>query len=454
LSDPAPLPTTTSLVKQTGGTLLLRIAGLAVAFVGSVVLARILAPDAYGAYAYALSIVTLLALLPQVGIPILLIRETSRYWANGELARLRGLWSWSTRSILLISLTTAVLAGGLVLLLNDDLAASGPSTHALLAGLLLSPLLALSAARSAAMIGLQRILAAQLPDVLLRPILLMLFVLAAWWMGRSVGALDSMLLHVLAAALALAVGVVLLLRARPAQIREFDADHSGAQAWRRSSWMLGLVTGLQLISGEISIILVGLFRPEADAGVYKIALTVAALGGLGISTFAQVLSPYIAQLSANKADGRLQRVLAAGAWGSFMLTAPFLLLVVIAGRWFVKTVYGAPYAEAGAPLVVLAAAQLVTAYFGMTATTLSMTGHERSCVSWLALAALFNVVLCVLMLPAFGVMAAAFAQLGSAIIWNAGFLYVVRKKTGLDTRFSLRSDVRPREIWALVRGRW
>ena len=436
------------LLTAVSGSLVMSLAGLGIGFASSVVLARVLAPAAFGAYSYAFSLVTLLALLPQMGIPTLLIRETARAEAEQAWPRMRGLWRWATRSILATSLATAVVVAVVIFL---DGSVAGAKEKALLIRLLLSPLISLATARSAALIGLHKVVLAQLPDTVVRPLLLMAFVMAAWWMGGSLDAGRAMLLHAAAAALALCLGVTLLMRARPATMRDASPDMTNASAWRRATWTLGLVSGLQIFSGELGVVLVGMLRSEAETGAYKVAVTAAALGRIGYGAIAVALGPAIARLYSRGERDQVQKVLGAAAWGSTLVTLPFLVVVLAGGRPLVAFLYGDAYSDATAPLVILALAQALTSYFGLAATTLGMTGHERDCVKWLLLSSAVNCAISIAFVPAYGIVAGAIAQLLATAVWNAGFWWTVRVHTGLDTRFRASRALGAGQILRLLR---
>ena len=179
---------------------MLRIVALASTTATSVVLARALGPSAYGNYAYVFAIVTLLALPSQVGIPTLLVRETAKAQAQEDWPRLKGLWSWATRVILVMSLVIAAVAAIFVIWRGAPTDVDLRWTLAV--GLLLVPLIALGNARGAALRGLRKIVSGQLPETVLRPVMLVVFIGGAWWFNGRMSAHAAMGWHVLAAALA------------------------------------------------------------------------------------------------------------------------------------------------------------------------------------------------------------------------------------------------------------
>ena len=73
----------------------------------AVFLARLLGPAGYGVYAFAFSLITVLAIPSQLGLPQLVVRETARSQVNGDWGLMRGLWRWSSLSVWLFSFAVA-----------------------------------------------------------------------------------------------------------------------------------------------------------------------------------------------------------------------------------------------------------------------------------------------------------------------------------------------------------
>ena len=92
------------------GTVFVKAGGLGLAFLVSVVLARLLGSSGYGAYAYAVSWAMLLSVPAVVGFDILLVREVARHSASGKGGTSIGLLRWSTRFVVVMSMLF-VLAG-------------------------------------------------------------------------------------------------------------------------------------------------------------------------------------------------------------------------------------------------------------------------------------------------------------------------------------------------------
>jgi O-antigen/teichoic acid export membrane protein len=436
------------LLRAARGSVLLRIVALSAAMATSVVLARALGPAAYGTYAYVFAIVTLLALPSQVGIPALLIRETAKAQAQEAWPRLKGLWAWATRTILLTSLVLAVAAAVAVVVRGDHI--DSDLRWTLVAGMVLVPLIALGNARGAALNGLRLIVRGQLPESIIRPLLLICFVGLAWMAGGQMSAPVAMAWHALAAAIAFAVGGAILWRARPVGLAAVTADTSYSPDWWRAALPLALISGLQVAGSQSGIILLGVFRPDAEVGEYKVATSAAALALFGLQTASLVIAPHIARLHTLGERSKLQRLASVGALAGVVMTLPVFLVFAIAGKWLIGLLYGSAYIGAYAPLLILAAGQMVNAFFGLNAGLMSMTGHERDAARWLTISAGSAILFSLILIPSLGMIGAALAYVFSMTVWNVAFWIIVSRKVGVDS--SLRAAFAPGFVRALRRG--
>ena len=418
-----------ALLGTSGTTLLLRAGSLGCTVLLSIALARTLGVEQFGVYSFVYALVTLIALPSQVGIPTLLVRETARLSAQGRWEDMNGLWYWSGRTILLIA-AIVVLAVAAWLLFQEsvDTATRG----AMFAGLVLAPLIALGNARGAAMQGLNRIIRGQFPETVLRPALLLGLIVGVSFLLDRFEAPQAMWLHALAALVALILGSVMLDRARPIESRAAGTRLRDANAWRRAAVPLALVTGLQVVGNQAGIVLLGVFAQEQDVGLYKIAVSAAALAVVGLQVANVVIGPQIARLHALENRREMQVVASKGVLIGSSLTIPVVLVLGIWGPLILGWMYGPAFAPAYSALTILLIAQAINALFGSVGLLLTMTGLERRAASILGAAACIQILLSLLLIPSLGISGAALATLASTLIWNAGFWILARRSLGVD----------------------
>lgn len=399
-----------SIIVKSGGTLL----SLALA----IFLARYLGPKDYGVYAFAMAVIQVLAIPVSMGLPQLVIRETAIACTNESWGLLRGLWRFSTAIVLLLSVVIAGLVVLLIWLLDDQVAEARAET--LLLALALVPLLALGKLRGAALVGLGRVVIGQLPDGIIRPVIFMAF-LVVGFLGLSdfrLTAASTMALHVVAAGAAFVVGAYLLWRNRPAALAGTPGPEYQSGLWVRAALPLALIGGLQVINQYLDILMVGLLRSDSEVGIFRVVAQGSMLVAFGLQAVSIVVSPDFARLHNQGDVDRLQHLVTQTARATFVLALPVVLIFIVFGEELLIWVFGAAYGAGYTALVVLVIGQLINASMGTVGALLNMTGYERDTLRGVAVAAVTNIVLNVLLIPPFGIEGAAVATALTLAVWN------------------------------------
>lgn len=418
------------LVKTVTGSAGLRIAGMGFGFLVGVQLARGLGAEGYGIYGVAMSIIALLTVPTEFGLPQLLTREVAVAKVKRDWDRMKGILCWSSMVSLLIS---AVIGVGVVAwLLLSGHGLGSPLGMTLLAGVLMVPIVAQLSMHSATLRGLQLIVRGQLPDVLLRPMLhsALLFLALLGWIPMTPAV--AMVLGLLSTVIALAVALHMLRRSMPDEVYAASAVVD-ARGWWASALPMALTEGMRLLQSHLLILLLGAMVAMSEVGVYRVASSVMLLIAMPISLFNVIGMPVIAKLYSAGETGSLQRLLgltsAGMTLGTLMLCAPFF----IAGEWLLGTVFGTEFVAGNSTLLILSLSILANAAFGTAAVLLNMTGHqgEVARASLLSLACLATTA--VPLVHYAGIRGAALSHLVSTIIWNLYMWRVVRSRLSLDS---------------------
>lgn len=423
--------TNSSIGRDAIGSFGLKVTYTGLSFIGAALLARLLGPSGYGVYAYAYAMVSLLSIPSQFGLPNLVVRETARGMAQGDFSAVQGIWRWAGRMVGQISFALVALAALAAWFFRGTLDAERLATYTW--ALALVPLVALGNLRGAALRGLHRVVAGQLPEFLLQPGLLSLFLVIAAVMSDSlIPASKAMALNAGAAALSFGVGAFLLWRVTPSDVQKASPRYEN-RAWLNSTLPLALIGGLRLANRQAAIIILGFFVADADIGIYRVAAQVSLLTSFGLDAINMVAAPRFAALYARTEMVKLQRLVTISnrviLAFNFTLTAGF----VVFGKMFLNLAFGQPYVAAYIPLMVLLVGQLVNSATGSVGVLLNMTHKEREAAKGIAFAFVVNVTLNFLLIPAWGIIGSAVANAIAMIIWNVLLWLAVRKHLGINS---------------------
>lgn len=415
------------LLRGARSSLLLKISEAALGFMVSLVLARILQPEGYGVYSFALSVVGILGVPVMMGLPTLVLRETARYHATGEWALLRGILIRAFQAVAFLSALVGPLVAIAVWNWPDRI--EQVQVHTLMWALILIPLTGFNRLRESTLLGLAKVRHALTPERLLLPILM----LAAVGLYQLLGVLDppgAMALYCGATAIALVLGARYMARDLPPGVRECRAAYANAY-WFRSVLPLALLGGLNVILSQTDIFMLGLYSTKTDVGLYRVAFNGAALVLFFHAAINQSLQSHFVTLYASADRARLQRLITTATRGVTLAALPVAAALVVFGGDILEFAYGVAYRPAYPTLIILSLAQLFNVFTGSVYDILNMTGHEHDTLKGVMLSAVTNVALNAVLIPLLGPAGAALATGISMVLVNGTLVAILRARTGL-----------------------
>ena len=418
----------THFARSSTGTFSLKITMAGLAFLISVFLARLMGAAGYGAYAYAIGWVRLLVVPAILGLDKLLIREMAACRAQSYWGRMRGLLRRSNQAVLAASIGLGILGAAVGWMLKEHLGSQMVTT--LWVALIIIPLYAFIRVKQATLQGLQKVVRGQLPEMLIQPLLLLVLIGAAYLvLGQRLNPQFAAGMHIVAAGIALSVGVILLRKALPQSVKQATPEYQ-TRVWVRSALPLLIISGMYIINVRIGAIMLGSMKGAEAVGIYTVADQGAVLIIYILTAVSAPLAPTIAELYAGRDMERLQRVITKSARVIFLLSLPIALTLAIFGHWFLL-LFGTEFTQGQTALVILCIAQLATATAGPVGLLLTMTGYEREAAKGVTVSAIMNIVLNALLIPRWGLEGAAFAFTISTLTWNVLLVFWVYKKLGI-----------------------
>jgi O-antigen/teichoic acid export membrane protein len=424
------LPSFLNMGREALWSLGLRVTYAGLTFLATILLVRLLGAANYGVYAYIYALITVLSIPSQFGLPPLVLRETAKGMARENAALVRGIWVWGGRFVVFTALGLALLAGLAVWLWQEHFSGAYLTTFAW--AILLIPLIALGKLRGFALRGLHRVVQGQLPENLVQPGLLVLLLGGVLLAGLSLAPAQAMALQVTVAAVAFGVGAWLLLRATPPEVRHAYPRFE-SRLWLQSVLPLALIGGMQLINKNASIVILGLFVPPEQIGIYRVAVQVSMLASLGLQAMNMVLAPRFASLYARREMGHLQHLVTSSARAVLGFNLLVTICFAVLGQWFLGLFFGSEFVAAYVPLMILLIGQFVNSAAGSVGFLLNMTGHERETARGVAVAAVLNLVLNLLLAPPLGIIGAAVATVAALVTWNVLLCWAVHKRLGINS---------------------
>ncbi len=414
------------ILKSASATVFLQGGSLGLGFVTTVLLARFLGREGYGRYVFALAWASLLTIPAILGFDRFLVRGIAVYEINQQWQLMRGLLRRTNQFVLLAS-TTIACVGCLIAFLFFTEALRWPFCVAML----LVPITSLTLLRQGAMQAIGRVVTGQLPEYLIRPLLILAGVVALKFAGD--GALTSttaLAVNVTGVGVAFIVGAVLLRRALPIAVRSARPAYT-TRDWLHASLPMMLISGIWMANNYCTTLVVGTLGGPQEVGVYSVVQKGAELIVILLVAANMPLAPTIARMHAHGDRRGLEHATERVAQATLVSSAPLAAALMIFPGVYLG-IFGSGFQTGTTALMILAFGQLVNAAAGPAGNVLLMTGHERTAMKGIGAGLIANLVLGVVLVPPLGVTGGAVAFAASLILWNTVLVVLVRRRVGVN----------------------
>jgi O-antigen/teichoic acid export membrane protein len=417
-----------SLLRTAAGSLGLKMGAAGLGFINGILLARLLGPAEFGVYSIVFSAVNVGATLAVLGLPMLVTREVAASAEHGQWNKLKGTLSSSHRwtfaaSFTLLAITAMVIAA--------DIIKPGVSWAVIGLGMLLVPLIAFNQLRAAILRGLHWVILADIPELLLRPLVLFAILGGAYLTSANVNAGHALGIQLAAVVLSLALGTWWLVTLQPDKLKTAAPETPG-HAWLLQSLPFLGIAVVTMLEGQVSLYMLGYLAGAEQAGLFFAANQLVSLIVIGLVAVNMPLQPRVAAAWSRGDKIKVQRLVTEAA----RLGTGIALVGALAMLFFPEIIlhlYGSQFAEASGALRILAVGQIFNAAAGSCGVLLMMTGHQRVVMQGTAAAMLLNLSIASVFIPGFGVDGGALAAVVGIVLWNFYFIIYSLKKLGVNT---------------------
>jgi len=226
-------------------------------------------------------------------------------------------------------------------------------------------------------------------------------------------------------------GAIIMDRAFKKKINPYDTVHPmpAMEIIAISTPML-LNATMTFVIKESGIIMLAIFRPEAEVGYYAVAVRLASLTIFVLAAINIMAAPKISELFHSDKMHELFYVAKKSTKVAFWATVPILLFLFFLGKPLLFILFGPDFTVAYSAMVLLVIGQFVNSASGVTGTFMNMTGNQNILVCVKTLAVLLNVILNLIFTPYYGIYGAALAAMVSIIFWNITILIYIKRKYG------------------------
>lgn len=417
--------------KREAGSIAMRVAYTGLAFLVTVLLARLLDAGELGRYFEIIAWVLLIGSAVQTGWAPFLVREVAALREHNKCAELVGI-SW----LALRLVAAGAIVAALLMILVAHLTDTDPKSLRLVwLGALIIPFLSTSSMRQAITLGMGRPFLGQVCDYLVRPGV-QVAGLVLWWLGLLGGASAALtaVAIFLAAVLASAALAYVLERRATAEVRK-TAER---KVPRRSEWLdpltrIALMAWSSALNLQIGTLVLANVAADSEVATFRIAQQLSLLMASGLMAVGTLYAADLSRSFARDDPSWTQRLATKGALVAVATALPLAGAYILFGAPIIALLFGAQYSGAYEPLIVMTLGQLANAAFGLAAATAVAARSETAALRAYILSAVLNTLLCAILAPRLGAVGAAIGSAASLIGWNLLLYLHLRRRFGVRT---------------------
>jgi O-antigen/teichoic acid export membrane protein len=433
---PPPVGEVTTQIRGSSLLVVGRLMSLVVNLGVQVLLVRSLSKADYGLFAYALSVVTMIATLSTLGFDRGLSRFIAMFDERGEKARVWGTLLLQVGAILGIGLAaTAVVivfrswVGGT--LVDDE------RLGTLLAVMVvLAPLQALDNMGATVFAAFARSKAIFVRRYIIAPILRLGIVLMLVATGGNLFVLGAG--YVAAGVFGLVVYVSLLVTTlRQRGLFERNAEGRIAvdiPAREVAAFTLPLLMSdvMFVVLNTSDVVILGHTAGAVAVASYRSVLPIARLNQIVMNSFSLLFAPLMARLWARgDREALTEAYWQTAAWVT-VLTFPVFAITLGLAEPLTVLLFGDRYASAATYLRILSIAYYFNAVLGFNGVTVKMIGRVWLSAGTASVALVFNLAVNLVLIPRFGPLGAAWGTAASIVFYNLLKQWALHASSGLE----------------------
>lgn len=404
-------------------------------FITSALMARLLSPEEFGVYILAFSLVTLGAIVGQVGLDRTVIKLIASAMAKGDLSRSKNIidvvliWGGFTSLAVAVILYFGIGEWVVKDILNASTLVVSLNWISLWIVVLIIETLIANIFR-----GFHNIKLTVTFSGLARGAFLSL-VLVYIWINDEKSNLPEIIAYTALAGLVSSIIGFTLLRYK---VQDYKSDNKNIsrQIFVNASPMLVHAILLYIVT-QANIWILGAFRPNDDVALYGAAMRLVLLVGISTSIVNAVVPPLIAEKYAQDNIKSVEGLLRSAATVCGAPALVILIVYIFAGEWVLSVVFGEFYTQATWVLIILSVAEIVNVLTGACSVSLNMTGHQVQMMLLTVARAIVSVIGSVVVVERYGVLGVSVVYGVSLIIYNLSSLLLTRKLVGIWTHVGL-----------------
>jgi len=406
---------------------MIRVFSAAIAFLSQVFLARMMGEFEYGIFVGVWVAIVILGNLSCLGFPTSVILFIGKYREMGDQDALRGTIIGSMSFTMISSVFIAIVGGGTFYYYQDAVASY--YVLPIFIAIACLPMLSLQEVQDGVSRAFNWPGTALTPTFIVRPILILMFMLGAVLLGYPATAVTAMTASIIATYIASTGQFVRLFgklkKAVPkGPVRFFPVE------WIVVALPIFLVEGFYVLLTSVDILFVSRYMQPQDVAVYFAAVKTLALVHF---VYFAVKAAAAHRFSAYMTSGnrvRFEQYVARTVRWTFWPSLVLALVMMVIGKYFLM-LFGESFVAGTGLLWILAIGIIIRASVGPAESVLTMSGQQNACALVYISTLVINVALNATLIPIYGLHGAAIATTIAMAFESAALFSVAKRQLGL-----------------------
>lgn len=384
-------------------TFAIRLISAAIVFGSQIILARWMGDFEFGIFVLVWTSAVIVGNLSTFGLSTTLVRFIPQYRMSDNVNELRGIMLTARLFAILAATLIAAIGLGLIMTFRDAM----ESYYVLpfMLGALTLPMIALGDTLE----GMARAhtwpIKALSPTYIVRPSLLLIFMLGAIVLGYQPEAQTALIAAILATYLTTIFQLITITNSVDKILPDGPKTHNYAQ-WASVSFPIFLVEGFLFLLSNADVLFVGVFLPPDQVAIYYAsAKTLVLVHFVYFAVKAGAAQRYAQLIHAGPSSELAQFVRSSARW-TFWPSLAVGIIVLLLGKTLLS-LFGESFTQGYPLLFILIIGAVLRSSIGPAETLLNMSGNERLCAVIMGATLLTSVVLAMTLIPTYGLQGAA-----------------------------------------------
>lgn len=190
----------------------------------------------------------------------------------------------------------------------------------------------------------------------------------------------------------------------------------------KESWPIGLATGLGSLMINTDTIILGWFESTKQIGIYSTAQKLNQVVFLFPVLISVAMLPALARFANNNITEMRKKVLKIINY-SFIVTIPIFIGCMLLGEYIFLILFGHEYTESVLIFKIMSVTILTLVPSSIISNAMFAEGTQKNMIKFVFTSLILNIILCLISIPKYGIIGAAFSMSISYTIGNTMLIY-------------------------------